>query len=65
MFQKKPHLLVAKGAALDSLDTNLITAKELEQKIENLKISKDNTTKPLAPLFKDDNEYEEFKKDIV
>ena len=59
---EEAHLLVAKGAALDSLDTNLITAKELEQKIENLKISKDNTTKPLAPLFKDDNEYEEFKK---
>ena len=30
--------------------------------IENLKISKDNTTKPIAPLFNNDEEYKEFKE---
>ena len=56
------HLLVAKGAALDSLDSTPITAEELEKKIENLKISKDNTTKPIAPLFENEDDYKKFKE---
>ena len=56
------HLLVAQGAALDSLNTKSFTSAELKEKIENLKNSKDTTTKPLQPLFKDEQEYEEFKK---
>lgn len=56
------HLLVAKGAALDSLDTEPISIDELKKRIENLKISQDNTSHPLEPLFKDQNEYSEFKK---
>ena len=59
---EEAHLLVAKGAALDSVDSDLITVDELKQKIENLKNSQDNTTHPLEPLFKDNKEYEEFKK---
>ncbi len=59
---EEAHLLVAKGAALDSLESNPITVDELKQKIENLKNSQDNTTVPLEPLFKDKAEYEEFKK---
>ena len=35
---EEAHLLVAKGAALDSLETDAITVDELKQKIENLKI---------------------------
>ena len=56
------HLLVAKGAALDSLYNKPISIQKLKSKIDVLKISQDNTTMPLAPLFSIDAEYEEFKK---
>ncbi len=59
---EEAHLLVAKGAALDSYHTDEITPNELEQKIENLKQSHDNTTHPLDPLFKNDEEYKNFKE---
>ena len=56
------HLLVAKGAALDSVSSNPISVEKLKSKIEVLKISHDDTTKPLKPLFSIDAEYDEFKK---
>ena len=59
---EEAHLLVAKGAALDSLNTASITPEELEKKIENLRVSKDNTSHPLEPLFKNKEEYKEFKE---
>ena len=55
------HLLVAKGAALDSINSDEITTNELEAKIVNLKNSHDNTTHPLEHLFKNENEYQDFK----
>ncbi len=59
---EEAHLLVAKGAALDSYHTEEITPNELEKRIENLKQSHDNTTHPLDPLFKNDEEYKNFKE---
>ncbi len=59
---EEAHLLVAKGAALDSINSNIITTDELEQKIENLKKSQDNTSYPLEPLFKSNADYEAFKE---
>ena len=59
---EEAHLLVAKGAALDSIGTTEITPDELAKKIENLRNSHDTTTKPLAPLFKDEEEYKKFKE---
>ncbi|NLC88168.1 MAG: 2-hydroxyacyl-CoA dehydratase [Clostridiaceae bacterium] len=56
------HLLVAKGAALDSLSSHTISCEKLKSKIDVLRNSHDNTTNPLAPLFKIDSEYEEFKQ---
>ncbi len=56
------HLLVAKGAALDSLNTPAFTNAELKEKIKNLKKSKDTTTQPIDPLFESTEEYEKFKK---
>lgn len=53
--------MVAKGAALDSLKLHPISSEKLKSKIEMLKNSHDDTTNPLAPLFKTDVEYEEFK----
>lgn len=58
---EEAHLLVAKGAALDSINSETITPKELEEKIENLKNSHDNTTQPLDPLFINKESYEAFK----
>ena len=55
------HLLVAKGAALDSINSKVITLEELKEKIEILKNSKDDSGNSLAPLFKDENAYNEFK----
>ena len=58
---EEAHLLVAKGAALDSLQAHPISCEKLKSKIEVLKNSHDDTTNPLAPLFKTNIEYEEFK----
>ena len=62
IIPKEAHLLVATGAALDSLDEEPFSNEELATKIENLKVSKDTTTSPIEPLFKDYNEYAEFRK---
>ena len=62
IIPEEAHLLVAKGAALDSINSDIITPNELEKKIENFKNSHDNTTRPLNPLFKNKDEYEDFKK---
>ena len=59
---EEAHLLVAKGAALDSIGTSEITPDELSKKIENLRKSHDNTTKPLEPLFKNEDDYKKFKE---
>ena len=61
IIPEEAHLLVATGAALDSLEEAPISNEELAKRIENLKISKDNTTSPIEPLFKDYKEYEEFR----
>lgn len=59
---EEAHLLVAKGAALDSIGTEAITPDQLANKIEILKNSHDNTSKPLEPLFKNEEDYKEFKE---
>ena len=59
---EEAHLLVAKGAALDSIHSDVITTNELHEKIETLKNSQDNTTLPLDPLFKDAEDYKIFKE---
>ena len=61
LVPEEPHLLVATGAALDSLKAETVTVNELKEKIENLKASRDNTTRPIEALFNNDDEYNEFK----
>ncbi len=56
------HLLVAKGAALDSLNRKPVSVQKLRSKIEVLRNFQDTTTKPLPPLFSIDAEYEAFKE---
>jgi len=58
---EEPHLLVATGAALDSLKAQTLTVNELKQKIKDLKNSHDNTTRPIEALFKNEDEYNKFK----
>ncbi len=62
IIPNEAHLLVAKGAALDSVNTYPISVEKLKSKIEVLKSSQDNTTIPLKPLFTINAEYDEFKK---
>ena len=58
---EEAHLLVAKGAALDSINQTPITIEKLKSKIEVLRISHDDTSKPLKALFSIDADYQEFK----
>lgn len=62
IIPEEAHLLVAKGAALDSLNQTPISIEKLKSKIEVLRISHDDTSKPLKPLFSIDADYEEFKE---
>ena len=62
LMPEEAHLLVAKGAALDSIDAHQITVEKLKSKIDVLKVSHDDTSHPLSPLFSIDAEYEEFKQ---
>ena len=59
---EEAHLLVAKGAALDSLNEEPFSNKELKKKIETLKKSHDTTTRPLDPLFENEEDYRDFVK---
>jgi len=58
---EEAHLLVAKGAALTSIQNKSITAESLLQKIENFKNFNDDSSKPLNPLFSSKEEFDEFK----
>ena len=62
IIPEEAHLLVAKGAALDSLEAHPITVEKLRSKIEVLRASHDDTSLPLSPLFSIDAEYNEFKE---
>ncbi len=62
IIPNEAHLLVAKGAALDSVNSSPISNEVLKSKIEVLRISCDTTTEPLNPLFSCDSEYDMFKK---
>ncbi len=61
IIPEEAHLLVAKGAALDSIGAEEISPEDLSKRIETLKTSHDNTTHPLDPLFNSHDEYLEFK----
>ena len=62
IIPEEAHLLVAKGAALDSLEAHPITVEKLKSKIEVLRVSHDDTSNPLSPLFSIDADYQEFKE---
>ena len=59
---ENPHLLVAIGAALASKEQTAITTENLKNKLKTFKNAKYTSGKTLDPLFKDNKDYEEFKK---
>ncbi len=56
------HLLVAKGAALDSLDAKPINTKSLKERMIALRENKEEMSHSLEALFKNEEEYQEFKQ---
>ena len=63
IIPEEAHLLVAKGAAIDSVNSSHpITVEKLRSKIQMLRVSHDDTSNPLSPLFSINAEYEEFKE---
>ena len=62
IIPKDAHLLVAKGAALESCESKSITNEKLKSKIKMLESSHDSTSKPLNPLFVTTSEYDQFKE---
>ncbi len=62
IFPEDAHLLVAKGAAIESISHNSISIEKLKGKMELLRSYKDNTEDHLKPLFTIDEEYREFQK---
>ena len=59
---EEAHLLVAKGAALDSMQSTIVSVEKLKGKLALLKNYHDDISNPLNPLFSIDAEYEEFKE---
>ncbi len=59
---EEAHLLVAKGACINSIQDQPISVSKLKAKIQVLKSSKDSTSKPLHPLFQGNTDYEAFRE---
>ena len=62
IIPEEAHLLVAKGAALDSLEETPFDNNKLKEKINQLRNSQDLTTNPLEPLFSSPEEYKKFSQ---
>ena len=56
------HLLVAKGAALDSLESKPITTKMLQEKVTKLKNHKEDMSESIEVLFENEKDYKAFKE---
>ena len=61
IIPESAHLLVARGAALESMQNKPISNEKLIAKINLLKSSHDESSKSLKPLFITDYDYEDFK----
>ena len=62
IIPEEAHLLVAKGAALDSLSETPFSNEELLQKINNLKNANDTSSNSLEPLFANEDDLNIFIK---
>ena len=61
IFPDNSQLFVAMGAALLSEEENAISFKDLVSKVDNISDAKDDNIERLDPLFKNEEEYKEFK----
>lgn len=61
IFPDNSQLFVAMGAALLSEEENVISFKDLVSKVDNISDAKDDNIERLDPLFKNEEEYKEFK----
>ncbi len=62
IIPEEAHLLVAKGAALDSLEEKPFNNEELSQKINNLRNANDTSSNSLEPLFSNEDDLNTFIK---
>ncbi|SFC55861.1 2-hydroxyacyl-CoA dehydratase [Clostridium uliginosum] len=62
IFPENSQLFVAQGAALLSKNNEMISLKHIVDKVKNLSEIKDDNVERLEPLFKNKEEYQEFKE---
>ncbi|MEF9951007.1 MAG: acyl-CoA dehydratase activase-related protein [Clostridium sp.] len=62
VFPENSQLYIALGAALYSMDYKCIDSNEYIERIDNIKEFESKDSGGLLPLFKNDNEYIEFKE---
>lgn len=62
IFPKNSQLFVAQGAALLSKNNSLMELKNVVKKVKSLSEIKDDNVERLNVLFKDENDYLEFRK---
>ena len=62
IIPENAHLLVATGAAINSIETESFSTEELKNKLANFKNSKFTESKPLPALFETEKDYKEFKE---
>ena len=62
IFPQNPQLFVAFGAALLSKKSTAVSFAELNERIKKISDIKDDDIERLAPLFRDEKEYVEFKE---
>jgi CoA-substrate-specific enzyme activase, putative len=62
LIPENGHLFVCLGAAIANLNANSITSKELKNSIKLLKNFKSENNVSLEALFRDEDDYNQFKK---
>ena len=62
IYPEDAHLLVAKGAAIESANYKPMSIQKLRAKVDLLKSYKDEGKDSLRPLFTIEEEYKEFRK---
>ncbi|MBP3597641.1 MAG: 2-hydroxyacyl-CoA dehydratase [Clostridia bacterium] len=62
IIPENAHLLVASGAALESVNSKILTVKVLKEKLAKFKDAKYTESKPLPPLFETEEDYKKFKE---
>lgn len=65
IFPKNSQLFVAIGAAIASAKEKTISFKELKRRVMDMKKPMESEIKGLRPLFEDEEELEEFRKDHI